>query len=56
MSRLEPLTSPTASRHITNNANAVGLLSEDGSDINNEGVKNMINQSVIIKDEVKSGI
>ncbi len=27
-------------------------LSEDGSDINEEGVKNMINESVIIEDEV----
>ncbi len=28
------------------------VLSEDGSDINEEGVKNMINESVIIEDEV----
>ena len=27
-------------------------LSADGSDINEEGVKNMINESVIIEDEV----
>merc|ERR1719444_387161 len=32
-------------------AEKLGVLTEDGSDINEEGVKNMINESVIIEDE-----